>query len=299
MANFFRANFGGVDLLLASLDGDAGVDWAVLSPHRGDQHALQNQGRKFRRVKCQILFVDQPSATDSYLDRYLAFEQMANAGTPQIFTHPMHGAYLAVIDGASYSASADELAITCTCDFLSVDEPVAVQDVGSGVAAIAGPEDVGVAGTAATAELASLGMESDSPADCLAAAEAWANGSTSDSRQVLLEVASLTSQIDDDVNHLDLLASYDRWAAWKAMIRLRYSIIRAARASTSSAARVVDYRVRAPTPLRVLCARLYSASVADERADEITRINGLRAPGLIPGGTTLRVPAAGLRSALR
>lgn len=294
MAAWLPASFGGVEMLLASMSGDTGVDWAVISPHRGDTHTLQNQGRRLRRVQCEVLFCDQPGLPDPYLDRYRAFEAMGDAGTPQIFVHPIHGSYLAVIDSPSYDASADELAIRCQCSFIAMQEPVAVQSVGAGIAAIAGPEDVGVRATAADAELAALDASSATPAECLARAEAWANGDTADAAQVLLEVATLTSQIDTMIATLDLLSDYSRWAAYKALIHLRYSVTQAASAATSEASQVVDYRVRVATPLRSLCARLYGARLAEDRAGEVTRINGIRIPGLIAAGTLLKVPSEGL-----
>lgn len=292
--SWLPASFGGVEMLIQSMSGDTGVDWAVLSPHRGDTHALQNQGRKLRRVECQVLFCDQPGLADPYLDRYRAFEEMGNAGTPQIFTHPIHGSYLAVIDAPSYDVSGDEQAVRCRCSFVAMEEPVSVQAVGAGVAAVAGPEDVGVRATAADAELAAIGEASDTPAECLARAEAWANGDVGDARQVLLEVATLTAQIDAAIVTMDLLSDYSRWQAWKSLIQLRYSITQAAQAATAEASNVVDYRVRVATPLRSLCARLYGARLAEDRAGEIVSINGIRIPGLIPAGTVLKVPAEGL-----
>lgn len=292
--SFMPASFGGVEMLLSSLSGDTGVDWAVLSPHRGDTHNLQNQGRKVRRVQCEVLFCDQPGLPDPYLDRYRAFEAMGNAGTPQIFVHPIHGSYLAVIDTTSYQVSADESAVRCQCSFVAMEEPVAVQAVGAGIAAVAGPEDVGVRATAADAELAAIGETSPTPAECLDRAEAWANGDVGDARQVLLEVATLTSQIDTMIATLDLLADYSRWQAWKSLIRLRHSVAQAAQAATSEASNVVEYRVRVATPLRSLCARLYGARLAEDRAGEIISINGIRIPGLIPAGTILKMPSEGL-----
>lgn len=294
MGKFFKASFGGVEMLLESMDGDAGRDWAVISPHRGDLHSVQDQGRRLRRVQCSVLFTDQPGLPDHYLDRYRAFEAMASDGKPQIFTHPIHGSYLAVVESTSYGASAESASVRCSCSFLAVQEPQAVRSIAAGVAAVAGPEEVGVSATAATAELTALGETSDTPTDCLAAAEAWANGDTADARQVLLEVASLTSQIDADVDRLELVTDYQRWAAYKAMLRLRYSVSRAAQAATASASRVVEYNVRVGVPLRVLCARLYGARVAEEMADQVARINGLRITGRIPPGTVLRVPSEGL-----
>lgn len=292
--SFMPASFGGVEMLLSSMSGDAGVDWAVISPHRGSLHTLQNQGRRVRRVQCQLLFCDQPGLADPYLDRYRAFEDMANAGTPQIFVHPIHGSYLAVIQDPSYDVDAAELCVRVQCSFLAMEEPVAVQSVGAGVAAIAGPEEVGVWATAADADLAALDESDPTPAECLARAEAWANGDVGDARQVLLEVATLTAQIDSAIATLDLLGDYSRWQAYKSMIGLRYSVTRAAQAATSEASRTVDYRVRVATPLRSLCARLYGARLAEERTAQVVQINGLRIPGYIQAGTVLKVPSDGL-----
>jgi hypothetical protein len=77
---------------------------------------------------------------------------------------------------------------------------------------------------------------------------------------------------------------------------LQYQLQRAAESVASDAERVFDLTVRAPVPLRVLCARVYGASAAEERQAQVARLNALRTPGLVPAGTTLKMPAArGLR----
>lgn len=294
MAEFQAAKFGQIALLITSHSDDDGRDWVTHSPARGDQHVLQERGRRLQRTRCDIVFCDEPNGI-TFLDRFLQFREVANDPRPQLFVHPVLGSYLAVVSELQHSVSSDERCVRVSCTFLAQDPPQAVFAIGAGVTAAAGPDQVGVYAAGADAELAELGLASTAPAGALATVQAWAELEDPDARAIALEAASIAGEIDDAVETLALATDLTRWAAYRQMINLRYSVVQAASATTSETARVTEITLAAAEPLRALCARLYGASEAEERARQVQKLNGLRTPGLVPAGTSLKLPALGAR----
>jgi prophage DNA circulation protein len=110
---------------------------------------------------------------------------------------------------------------------------------------------------------------------------------------VFLETATLIEKIDEAADELELLGDLGRWQAYEQMMVLRYSLVNAAASFTAATAALVDLHVDQPRPLIMICAEIYGAAEAQERADEIAKANRLRTPGLVPRGTVLRVPQPG------
>ena len=285
------AKYGDLALLVTSHsdDGD-GRDWVTQSPTIGDQHVLQDRGLRQRRTACELLFCDEAGA-GAYMDRFLAFRELARGTAPQLFVHPIHGAYEAVVADFSYEVSAQERCVRARCTFTALEEPQAVFSIGAGVAVAAGPEQVSVRSGDADTALAEQGLASTSPAACLAAVTAWAEADDPDARTIGLECASLAAQIDETIADLELATDLTRWESYRSLINLRYSIVRAAEAVTSETSRVTEYTLAVAEPLRSLCARLYGAQDAEDRARQVQKLNGIRTPGLVRAGTTLKLPA--------
>jgi hypothetical protein len=291
MATTHVAKFGNVVLLVERFtDPNDGRRWVVQSPPIGEQHALQDRGLDLPRTECELIFNDRPGAGD-YLERFLAFRALAQRGVPQLFVHPLHGAYEAVVADPVYTVDSAELCVRVSCTFLAYTEPEPVAAIGSGVAAAAGPEAVGVAAAAADAELAAAGLTSSVPAEAVTTAEAWAAADEPDARAISLETASYAAKVDDAIESLQLATDLRRWTAYRAMVSLRYNVTRAAAAVTSETRRITSLLVPVATPLVVLCSKVYGARDARDRADQVAKLNGLRTPGLVPAGTTLQLPA--------
>jgi len=288
----FAAKYGDLALLIArhSDDGD-GRDWVTQSPSNGDQHVLQDRGLRQRRTACEILFCDEPGI-GPYLDRFLAFRELARSNAPRLFVHPLHGAYQAVVLELSYQVEAQERCVRASCTFAALEEPKAVFDLGAGITPAAGPEQVSAQAAAADTALAAQGLSSSTPANCLATVTSWSEADDPDARAIGLEAASLAAAIDETVANLELASDLDRWESYRALIKLRYSVVQAAAAVTSETARITELTLAVAEPLRSLCARLFGARNAEEKARQVQKLNGLRTPGMIPAGTTLKLPAA-------
>lgn len=290
MANvYFTADFGGVPILIADISTERGRDVAVQSPSHGDEHSLNDRGRRLRRSSVEILFVDQPGLAP-YTERYERFLALAEGPDAQVFTHPLDGSYRARAEGLTVSASKDELAIRVSCTISRDAEPTSVFPVAAGGSVAAGVESVTVAGDQVDAELEAVGLSSSTPAATVAAITAWDEADELDSAMVYLEVASLTQQIDEMIAELELATQLDRWPAYRAAILLRYELTRAAEAFTSDVEQIVDLYVEVARPVRAIAAEVYGGRDADERTAQIVKLNRIRAPGRVAPGTTLKIP---------
>jgi prophage DNA circulation protein len=289
-----RASFGGVPFWLASLSGRAGRDIVVQSPSRGDVHVLQDRGLRHRSLQCELFFVDEPGAAASDL-RFLEFKELADDGAPQLLVHPLDGSYLARISEFQYSVRSDEGAIDVSCTFLADSEPSTVVEPGLGAAPYAGVEEVAATAAHLDELMDPYGMESDVPRGALETVKAWTQADTPDSRAVYLQAASLSNQINDEINRLELIADLDKWPVYREFINLNFQIRRAAEAATTEADDVFEVAVAAAIPLRLLCAQLYGALEAEDKSRQATQINRLRTPGLVPAGTILKMPREGAR----
>lgn len=305
---YFVASYGGVELLIAELDTQGGRDIAIQSPSRGDQHTLQDRGRKLLHVSATILFVDQPGQ-DPYLDRFDSFRSMADGDGAQIFSHPILGSYRARISDFSFRASGEESAVDVNCTILAEDEPQLVFPIAAGVSSGAGVEAVSVAaGTAITAlgpvgaaipttsvpQVKAYGSALATIQNCINTATSWdIAGDVLDSQAAFSALATLTGQLSTAIDALDLLTDLSRWQAYQAIIGLSFQLRRAAEAATSDASNVISVYVPAPVAMLALCARIYGPALASDRAASVTALNRVRRPGRIEAGTTLKMPADG------
>lgn len=286
---YFQAQFGDLPLLISDISTERGRDIAVQSPSQGDEHTLFDRGKRVVRATCSILFVNQPGL-ESYTDRYEAFLRLAEAPEAQIFSHPLDGSYRARAAELAPAASSDSGGITIGCTFLRDAEPKQVFDVAAGGTSVAGVEGVSIAMTATTDALAAIGASSSAPAACLAAVTSWTESEDLDSQEVFLGAASLAQQIDEAIDELELEADLSRWQAYREMILLRYQVVLVAELLTSAAEALFDVYVETPRPLLAICAEVYGAAAAVERATEVAGINRIRTPGRVPPGTTLKMP---------
>lgn len=293
---WFTALFGGIPILISEIETKSGRDIAVQSPSRGDQHTLQDRGRKLLDSHVTVLFIDQPGL-DPYLDRFDAFRAAALSGGAAVFSHPILGSYRARISDFDFKASADAGQVDVSCTILGEDEPQLVFPINAGVSSGAGLEAVTVAAGATDTALAALTPPLTTPitATAIAAATTWDQTEPEllDSQTVFSAYATLLSNINTAVEVLELTTDLSRWSAYRAFIGLAFELKRAAQAVTSDAANLITVFVPTPIPMLALCARIYGAALAQDRADACTKLNRVRTPGRIPAGTTLKMPADG------
>jgi prophage DNA circulation protein len=295
MALFMMAaSYGGVAFWVSSMSGRVGREIIVKSPSRGDVHVLQDRGLRHRSLQCELLFCDEPDR-DPPVDRFLEFRRLAESPEPQIFRHPLDGSYRARVSDLEYTIRADDREITASCTFLADGEPLTVINAGLAGAPLAGVEQVSATVASTNTLLAEQEMTSDVPQSTLDTVTAWTQAETPDTRAVHLEAASLAQRIGEETTRLELIADLERWPIYRAFVQLNFEMRRAADAVTSETDDVFEILVDAAQPLRLLCARLYGAAFAEDKARQIVQLNGIRTPGLVPAGTRLTAPREGVR----
>lgn len=286
---YYDATFGGIDLLIVEIETETGRDVAVQSPSRGDKHVLQDRGRTHTVAHVEILFCNQPGL-QPYTFRYDQFRSLVNTGDAQIFSHPLDGSYRVRASGLTVRANSEAGEIRCSCTFLAEDEPQVVYQVGAGTTPTAGVAAVTTAASDADAQLAAVGLSTPATAACAAAVTDWSTTDNLDSQAVFVGVASLTQQISDAVDELELAQDLSRWQAYRAMIQLSFQVQRAGEAFTSSSGQNFSITVGTAQPLLAICSQVYGADLAPDMATKVQQLNRVRTPGRVPKGTILKMP---------
>jgi hypothetical protein len=289
---YFAATYGGIPLLIGSISTDRGRDVVVQSPANGDIHTLTDQGKRVRRCTAEILFCEQPGLAPP-TDRYDRFVSLFEDGDPHILSHPLDGQYTARGENLSVDGDASSLTIRVSATFLREQTRPAVIPADAGADPSAGVASVTAGADRAIGVLDEFELESSVPAAIKAEVTAWDEAEDLDAQAVFLSVGSLTQQIDEDIDELGLTADLELFPAYQAMILLRYELVKAAGAFTSSAETVFDLFVAVPRPVLAICAEIYGARQARDRAEQVTKMNRIRTPGRVPAGTTLKMPSAG------
>lgn len=295
---YFSASFGGVDLLVASLSSEDGRDIAIHSPSRGDTHTLQDRGQKLLSVNAELLFIDQPTAKADYVTRFTGFRDLVNLGEASVFTHPVLGSYRARISSLAWHLSDAEQMISASCTILAEEQPQSVFPSGAGASTSAGLDAVTAAGDAVDEKLAALsppGLTSPIPAQAIAAAKAWSltNELELDAAAVQAAVTTIANNIAGAIDTYNLATNISNWEVYRAFVLLAAQVKRAGDAATADTDILIDVTLGRAQPLRTLCARIYGADLAEDRSQQVAKLNRVRTPGLVPAGTVLKMPSDG------
>lgn len=275
-------------------------------PHR-DGARLDDMGADARSCDARIIFRDPPKLDLGplegldHIERARRFIDQANEGRAYEFAHPIFGSFPAMIQGSDVIADAERR------DYLEIQASIIEQglDPAPLAAATARQLDGGapvVAVEAAALEAAAAELEPTAAAELgavAAAATTAADGWDADpdgTRDVALELARVSAELDRVTEQLDLLASPAGYPAFRAAQRLRYQLARAAASAQRTAPALLELVTAAAAPLAVILVDVYGAGANDRRADAL-RLNRIRDPMLVDAGARLLLPTpAPLRS---
>lgn len=310
--NLHLASYGGVELDVLTARDSVRRMLARHSYLRRDGGNVDDEGGDPRVTRCRIIFFERPPiageqlGTLDHLQRFETFWNAANAGVSQEFVHPITGSYNAKVEGTGFSVDAEERdTIVVDCTFVEDNPDVraefehALRPVPAGVATV----EVTVAEL--NAQLDELDLESDVGERALSTVQRWGTDPDLTARQVSLELNTLSSRIAAATDTLQLATDLTRHPVWRSLQRLHGEVRRAARVFQQRTPTLIEHTLKAATPLRVFCAQVYGADQAQERYEELQRLNDIDDPSLVPAGTTLLRPDAtssprqGLRSATR
>ena len=287
LPGFFEARFGGLKLWCSEISWSGGRDIVVHKLSRGNMHPKQDRGRSDRIARCQHQFDEMDGDDLTARERLDALEAFIADGEPQVFQHPLTGAYLARIGSFEGRVDANSI-ITADIEIFPEEEPRAVSTVGSGTAVVSADGAITAAADNAQAQLDAIRAQSDVIAAAIAADESWQAGANT--RTVLSDVAQLSSQIGDEIERLQLATDMTKWQAYKAFIMLSDAVLNSARAITSEVAQIFTMRIARPISLNVLLSRIYGGADVETRREQVLSLNDIRTPGWLPIGAELRLP---------
>lgn len=290
--DFYEAAIAGIRLWCSALETEAPRTLVGYQPARGDVGDFDDAGAGEHKTSAELLFAAMPGEAQDGRARYNELRALVEAGNPDeghYFTHPLEGTFRVKI--GEFRTSIRNGVLSASITFTRVGaRAAAVASVGASIAPESGLAAVSAAAAAADLELAAVGLASPSPAAAAAAAGRWAEPDVAP-RTVFTELGTESQRIQDEIAGLDLLGDLDFWPAYKTMIGLHYALASAADAATADVAAVFGLLVDRPTPLRAILARVYGGRGGAARFDQVIKLNDISAPGRVPAGTTLLLPA--------
>lgn len=293
-SDFYESRWGRVKLWISRIMDDRSRTVVTLSPAVGSEHTRQDRGDAPHDVTAELLFAEIPSDPMKPVDRLLLFDAQVRAGEPQIFVHPLYGAYLARVEGWQHEIDATSNIASATVTFLAESPAEQVRTADAGTSLTAGAAAVDAAAETLDAALADVDVESDVPATAKAAVEAWSESDDVPTREVLATAADMRTQIEDmiAVNGFEDDLAY--WDAYIAAVELQAAFRSAALAATASTPKLFLLRIEAPTSVLALVTRVYGGTEAEDREVQVRALNDIvTVGGLIQAGTELQMPQLG------
>ncbi len=290
--DFYDVTWGSVRLWCASIQSDNSRTQVIHELAEGDEHPTQDRGlTPGRPVTCDLLWVDMPNEAKPPLERFLAFKGLIDRGEgPLLFVHPIDGAYYANASQFVYTIDEDGNIAECSVTFIRTAPAEAPTAVGSGTSIRAGEAAVEARATELDEELEAVGAESTIGADAIAAQENWQSSDTTSARQVIIDVASLSTSIESLISDEGLEDDLALFRAYKAAIMMGDAIRGAALAALSETPKLTSILIREPISLLALCVKAYGGAEAEDRVREILGLNDIRNPAWIATGTLVTIP---------
>lgn len=283
---YYKSSFGDLRLWLSKVSTDRSRTLVVQELSSGDEHVVQDRGRGPVRARCTVLFAHMIEDDIQPLDRCRRLQAIVD-DKPRIFSHPSSGSYLARIGPFTEEINSDGI-ITAEIEVIQVAPIDAVSQAGAGTIPATGEGAVEAAADSLAAELEDVGLTSSLPEDAKAAVSSWNATDTVNTREVLTQVGSLTSELGDQANEFG--GDIGLWSAFKATVLLAEAVRAAADSATAETAQTFVLKIASPVALRAVLASVYSAEEADFRYGQVMALNDIAAPAWLEPGTELLLP---------
>ncbi len=294
--DYFLSSYGGVDFdCLATSDAEPREIVEHGYPRR-DGADLQDMGALARRTRCEILFwerepLEGETTAGTARERFSKFQAAIHSGKAQDFVHPLTGTYRARVADFTYDASGDEDGISVSCTMIE-DSTQPQRYAASGILdPYAGAAAARATADQVNAELAAAGISSTIGDDAADLADAWESDPTKSAREVNLELAAASAQIEALADEYELATDLANFPLYRRLQALNYSLRRAASLFRQAQPQTIQITVKIARPLRVIAAEIEGASKAEDHHAAMMRMNEIDDPSLIPAGTVLRAPA--------
>jgi hypothetical protein len=302
----FECSWGGLRIDVQTTQDVSGRTLVPFESPGRDGAELRDMGGEPRVTRCRVLFVTT-RADDDPMARFRAFAELVRDGATRTFVHPLTGAYEAKVGEFNFNAEADARGLVVVdCTFHEDAERPSVFEPGPGAQPQGGLEDVKASAAAVddglleVFEVTGDELTTTVGADAIALAESWEeSGDELTRRDVTQALASFTNKLESEMDRLEVATDIDRWPLVEAFSRLNYSVRKAADTVITDTPQIIEWRPIAPVSLFAFCQRTYGADQAEERADQIERLNDIKNPARIEPGAVYRVPAPSSSPRLR
>ncbi len=282
----FKSAWGSVELWISNIETDDGRDLVIQKYTRGNLPSVQNRGNNTKTARVTLLFDDIRGQQETGEDRLNSMIALKELGKPQLFTHPIHGTYLAEIGEFTHAVDASGV-ISGSATFVAVEEVGAVTVDPVGVSLDGGTVAIDARADDLDAQLADVETESTVPALARAAGTAFDNAASA--RDVLVKLSDVSARVNQEIDDLKLAADIALWPAMRAYVEVNEAVRAAADAATGETGSLMTLRVDSPTSLRRLCSDLYGGTDADAGFADALQLNDIPTPGRIASGTVLRL----------
>lgn len=297
------SSFGGVEFDCVEVS-DSLVRALEVTKHRNRNGAkVRDHGGMARQTDCQFIFWDRPAidgetadASVSYRDRFNNFARLIVAGRARTFRHPGGGSYRAYVQELDWSEVAFEVdTIRGGCVFVE-DTSETSESLATGTDR---PRTSGIAEAKVFADTTRLELASTAPTadttfldDIDGFLAEWTDPTNipevpSQLRQSirLIESAQAAVGVFSDPQYYELLVLTEQLAA---------SLRDAAAAATRPQPQLASVVVLTAQPLRSFLVGYYGASEARDQYQSVLDLNVVDDPLLMPIGTELTLPVAGV-----
>jgi hypothetical protein len=303
MANLVPITWGLIRLWCSRIETTAGRMLTVHDLTQGNSHPVHDGGLDAKRVRLTLIFDDFPGETEAPEVRLQRIIAAHENGTEAVFSHPIHGTFLAKI--GSFSHTADEHTVfQAEAEFVPVEDVQPVSPAGAGVPGIVGEASVGAAADALDGEidLVQLGIFLDEdPLETTALARervaAWNTGEeTPPTREIIADTADVSARLSTMIEDGGLEEDLALFDVFRATVMFGESFRAAALAATSETPAVFVMRVTTPIVILRLAAEVYGGVEAEDRDRQIRALNDIRTPGWFgPGDLLMPVPGSNRR----
>lgn len=285
------AIWGDIVLPLSDLSTSRGRTLLVQEPARGEGGRLSDRGHVARRSQAQVLFVSQ-GVGDDPVERYRQLLSLDD-GMTRLYTHPIDGQWPAKmsIDGEQITQGRVAVSLLFVEDRGDERSPRRLSQSPRPASVV---QSVEQAAEQLASELIAVDESTAVPDQVRATAAGWYASERGIARsvQVAVEASRESAALASLIDEIDARGRLELFSVYTGIIATAAAIRRASQVLTAAAGRVIDLRVDRPVGLLALCARLYGAELAVERAEAVLQLNELRSGLDIPAGTTLKVIGA-------
>lgn len=281
---FFACTWGRLRLWLASISTDNSRTLVVHELSRGDDHPTSDRGLRPRRTRCQLLFDDFPGERSTPTDLFRQLKAQVDSGLEYMFSHPIDGRYMARVSEFNYDIDENSVIRNVAIEFVASEPIESVSPSAAGTGLALGESNVTQAADDLDIALADVDRDTTLTGRAKASVESWSSGDTVPTRQVLVEHAGISSDVQTLIEDGELEDDIALFDAWVAAVMFGDAVRSAAIAATSEVAATYTLRITTPMPLLPLMARIYGGAEAEDRARQATELNDIRTPAWIEPG---------------